>query len=305
MSSSQSKEQEAKDNNEYSKNFTRIPNILFASYKHLSKEEKFLYCTLRQVYWDARPRFVSLRDLSELTGYSVGALSKMLPRLHTCGLIHKEIRKEKGKDGKEKGNAKYHITIPDIWEINREYFSCSPNERTDPSEKLVHQMTQACSPNDTSLFTKSDKVVPFGEQDQAQVEHAKDTLKTSLKKERKTHSSIPSISLSSEEQRVYDFACSELFKANSPRITPKLKEECENLAKHVKTLEQFQNLLAFVRALPYIKGQIHLKNLVNALNGWLQTQYKPTQGADKPIKQSSDVEKYKAKRNRILAQAGG
>src|SRR5438445_3067035 len=124
----QGKAQEKQDNDNYSKNFTRIPNIIFSSYKRLTKEEKFLYCTLREVYWDMKPRFVSTRELSELTGYSRGALANMLPRLHKCGLIHAEIRRERGKDGKEKGNAKYHITIPDIWELNRKYFASSAEE---------------------------------------------------------------------------------------------------------------------------------------------------------------------------------
>lgn len=181
-----SKDQEKQDNEKYSKNFTRIPNILFASYKKLTKEEKFLYCTLREVYWDMKPRFVSLRDLSELTDYSIGALSKMLPRLNTCGLIHAEKKKEKGQNGKEKGNSKYHISIPDIWELNRQFFDCSPNEQfEDPSEKIGQPCSpneqvrspneQPCSPNDTRLFTKSDKVVSFGELDRAQVERAKDS----------------------------------------------------------------------------------------------------------------------------------
>lgn len=69
-------------------------------------------------------------------------------------------------------------------------------------------------------------------------------------------------------QRIFDFACSELFKAKKPEITPKLKGECEELASHVKTLEQFQSLLQFVRA--NLKPPYHLKNMVNALNDWLQ-----------------------------------
>lgn len=131
-----------------------------------------------------------------------------------------------------------------------------------------------------------------------------------------THSSIPSqsftsseptqeeITLTEDEQRIYDVACSEMFKAKPPEITPKLKEECADLAKHITTIEQFQSLLAFVRALPYIKGKIHLKNLVNELNGWLQTQYKPTAIAGPP-KQSSQIEQLKAIQARILAQAAG
>lgn len=67
------KKQEQRDNEEYSKNFTRTPNVLFASYKHLTKEEKYLYIDLRRIYWDAKPRYVSLRELSNLTEYSTSA----------------------------------------------------------------------------------------------------------------------------------------------------------------------------------------------------------------------------------------
>ncbi len=178
---------EKRDNNNYADHFTRIPNILFDSYKHLTKEEKWLFASLRCLCWDdSTPKYRTLRDLSNDTGFSIGALSKMLPRLHIVGLIHAEIKRKRTKDGKEAGNALYHITIIDIWEQNRQFYSCSPNEQVDPSDILVHQMTQACSPNDTSLFTKSDRLVSFGELDQAQTEHTKDinnktTLKTTKK----------------------------------------------------------------------------------------------------------------------------
>lgn len=306
------KQQEKQDNENYSKNFTRVPNIVFVSYKYLTKEEKFLYCTLRQVYWDMKPRFVSLRDLSEATGYAVGALSKMLPRLHTCGLIHSEIRHEKGKDGKVKGHAKYHITIPDIWELNRKYFEASSEEQAamDPSLKLaqgiVHQMnnTKDCSPNDTELFTKCDSsvhqmndIVPFREQSQAQLERAKDKKDIS-KDERKNEQSRqtspistsdesfirssnfsssfssqetkPQISLTEDEQRIVKFAQKDLFKAMLPEASEKLKNECAALAPHIKTQEQFDSLLGHVRA--KLKAPYHLKNMVNALNDWMQTQ---------------------------------
>lgn len=200
-----SKQQEKQDNENYSKNFTRVPNIVFVSYRHLTKEEKFLYCTLRQVYWDMKPRFVTLRELSAMTGYSVSALCKMVPHLHICDLIHAEVRKEKGKDGKEKGNPKYHITIPDIWELNKRYFEASPEEQAkiDPSLKLVHEneqdllkpvheKVQPCSPNNTRLFTKTNKVVAFGEQVQAQVERTKDNNKDTLK-EREKDSVAPAV----------------------------------------------------------------------------------------------------------------
>lgn len=178
-------EEEKKSNEQYSKNFTRLPNVLFIAYPDVTKEEKYLYADLRRVYWDMKPRFVSLRELSDATKYSISALSKMLPRLHEAGLIHAEIRREKAKNGREKGNPKYHITIVDIWEVNRMFFSCSPKEQVElavvPSAQLVHEIEQACSRNTTSSFTKNDKPDTFGELDRAQVERAKDNNKDTSK----------------------------------------------------------------------------------------------------------------------------
>jgi hypothetical protein len=161
-----SKDKEQKDNEEYSKHFTRIPNMLFVSFKYLSKEEKFLYCTLKSVYWDAKPRFVSLRELSDMTSYSRGALGNMLPRLHKCGLIHAEIRKEKDSKGEEFGNPKYNITILDLWEINRQYYSCPPNgrDKLDPSLTLVHEKCQSCPPNGQDPVHEKCQECPFGGQ---------------------------------------------------------------------------------------------------------------------------------------------
>lgn len=116
----------------YNKNFTRIPNIIFVSprYAHLTNEELFLYCKLRGIYWDTKPHFQSLRDISTKTKYSIGALSKMLPRVSSCGLIHAEIIQEYHPDGTKKGKPKYRLSITDIWEENREYFEkCSANEQ--------------------------------------------------------------------------------------------------------------------------------------------------------------------------------
>jgi len=91
------------------------------------------------------------------------------------------------------------------------------------------------------------------------------------------------VTLTEEEQAIYEFGVQTLFKAKPPLKTAKLKGECAEIAEHVKTLEQFQSLLQFVRALPYIQGQVHLKNLVNALNGWLVSQQPaPSTSSQKP-----------------------
>jgi hypothetical protein len=132
-----SNEQEKRDNENYAKNFTRVCKIILDSYKHLTYEEKFLYIKMREVYWDAKPRFATLREISHLTGYAISALSRILPRLHKCALIHAEIKQEYNPDGTKKGKPKYYISIPDIWELNRKYYECSPQERFDPSVVLL------------------------------------------------------------------------------------------------------------------------------------------------------------------------
>lgn len=182
----QSQDKEKKANEDYSKNFARIPNMLFVSYKLLTKEEKFLYCTLKSVYWDTRPRYVSLRELSEMTNYSTGALSKMIPRLHACALVHAEIRREKDRHGKECGNAKFNITILDIWELNQKYFSCSVDERDllDPSQKLVHEMNEPVQQMNKPVHEKR-QGRSRNEHVRAQPKLTKESIKTSLKTNKK------------------------------------------------------------------------------------------------------------------------
>lgn len=284
------KDKEQRDNEAYSKGFARIPNMLFASYKYLSKEEKFLYCTLKSVYWDAKPRFVSLRDLGDLVGFSPGALSKMLPRLTTCGLINAEIKRERGKDGKEKGNPKYNITILDIWELNRRYLSCSPNERDllDPSLELVHENTQACSPNDTSLLPKTHKTVhqmnkfthvekPVKPSKTTPKERIKTSLKTSLKKESMLP---PSPGADEKDSSTLSFTPDESLliswikelRIRKPKDDEKVREYVCALAPHVKSKEALKSLFDFT------KEQIQqstlkvkttfLGNLVDYLDEW-------------------------------------
>src|SRR5437868_567882 len=100
---SMSNDQEKRDNDNYAKNFTRTCNIVLESYKHLTHEEKFLYIKLKCVYWDAKPRFATLREIAHITGYAISALSRILPRLHKCGLVHAEIKQEYNPDGTKKG----------------------------------------------------------------------------------------------------------------------------------------------------------------------------------------------------------
>lgn len=284
----QNKGNEQKDNENYSKNFARIPNMLFASFKHLSKEEKFLYCTLKSVYWDARPRYVSLRELSELTGYSRSALGAMLPRLDTCGLVHAEIRKEKDKHGNEVGNAKYNITILDIWELNKEYYSCPPERQDslDPSLILVHENVQACPRNKPSLSTKAAKPVHENVQVRAQAERAKkekERIKTSLKEEEE------SASLSSPALSIWNLWCEAqgyIVKRDWTKIE---KERCITLATMCKeaSIDLTPKLMNEVREWAqakqsFLRNDWALKNLINALPDYFKYASSVTQQLTMP-----------------------
>lgn len=274
-----------KENQDGFKNFARIPNMLFVSFRHLSREEKFLYCTLKSIYWDAKTRYVSLRELGDAAGYSTGALSKMLPRLHTCGLVNAKIQQELDKKGRPKGNPKYQITVLDIWELNTYYHSCSANERDvlDPSLKLVQQMnepvhesTQGCSPNDTSSFTKDDEPDTFGEQDQAQTERAKDkkdSLKTSSKKDERSSATQPATSLSfssPEEAERYEWIKQE--KVICPKDQAKVYEYVQALIV-ITSRDQLHRLKEVARAeIPGTNKKVFLGNLVSSLDGFLQAE---------------------------------
>lgn len=302
--------------NEKNKNFSSIPNMLFASFKHLTREEKYLYCNLKCIYWDNKAHAVTLRELSELVDYSTGALKQMLDRLRICGLAQTEIKREKDKSGQEVGNPKYHITILDIWELNKLYFSSTPEARAklDPSLKLVHEKRQdtdkkpvhqirqdrgTCSPNDTSLFTKRDKPVPFGEQGQAQNERAKDVSKDPSKNITSTKDStppalvpassslpsslIPLENLSDLERAFWDLWCS--LKDIKPAFNEKAYGYVKQMAPHITTIDDLNSLLEYAKK--KIKDdpskrdkQVHLGNLKGYYEGWKETR-KPV-ASDKP-----------------------
>jgi chaperonin cofactor prefoldin len=76
--------------------------------------------------------------------------------------------------------------------------------------------------------------------------------------------------LTESSQHIYGFACKTLFTAKKPEITQKIKDECELLAPHIKTFEQFKSLLQYVQS--KFEAPYHLKNMTNELNDWLQIQ---------------------------------
>ncbi len=297
-----SNEHEKRDNENYAKNFTRVCNIVLDSYNHLTHEEKFLYIKLRCVYWDARPRFATLREISHLTGYAISALSRILPRLDKCGLVHAEIKQEYNPDGSKKGKPKYYITLPDIWELNRKYYECSPEERFDPSvvllenENVLLKNKNVLQKNENVLLENN--IVPPEEhfcptQDASQARSQRSKDKKDSNKDRmkdregtvtapepeapsSTPSSLSSVSTEKldtpEQERIAGY----LEELDFPfDITPENKSHLEKIAKHVKSLEKMRSLLAHTKNQEHLKGKaIYLGNLANTnnLNGWKQKQ---------------------------------
>ena len=111
------------------------PRIVRTQYKDLSHAEKWLYTCLKDLCGDKGSCFRSLRSLSEETDISIASLSKMIPHLHSKGLIHAE-KKRRSASGKEV----WHISIVDIWQENAKYCKdCSKNEQSHEEDTEVVQ----------------------------------------------------------------------------------------------------------------------------------------------------------------------
>jgi predicted transcriptional regulator len=112
------------------------PRIVRTKYKELSHTEKWLYTCLKDLCGDKGTCFRALRTLSEETDISIGSLSTMIPHLHAVGLIHAE-KKSRGRGGKEV----WHISIVDIWQLNKDY--CSEIEQqTDGDVQILNNTSR-------------------------------------------------------------------------------------------------------------------------------------------------------------------
>lgn len=111
--------------------FAVTPRIVRVEYKQLSHAEKWLYVCLKDLCGDKGVCFRTLRSLAEETDISLGSLSTMIPKLQKAGLIHAE-KKRRSLTGKEV----WHISIVDIWQLNRDY--CSKSEQS--TQQFVQPM---------------------------------------------------------------------------------------------------------------------------------------------------------------------
>jgi hypothetical protein len=114
---------------------------------------------------------------------------------------------------------------------------------------------------------------------------------------------LPALSLSSEEQGFYDLWSQMPFNVILPKVTETLETHCATLAPHVKTLDQLKSLCVFARVYDHvpIDKDIKLGNLVNALNGWLQTR-STTPSPTKPRSADDPLAKYGAIAARFIKQ---
>lgn len=103
--------------------YAMTPRIVRTKYKNLSHTEKWLYTCLKDLCGKKGTCFRSLRSLKEETDISIASLSTMIPKLHAAGLIHAE-KKRRSASGKEI----WHISIVDIWQLNKDY--CSEIEQS-------------------------------------------------------------------------------------------------------------------------------------------------------------------------------
>jgi hypothetical protein len=124
-------------------------------------------------------------------------------------------------------------------------------------------------------------------------ENKEETKKKDREKDRPTHSSTPhssskisfsssqaqkeEVTLTDEEQHVYDLACQRFFISKPSEITPTVKKQCAEIAEAgIKTLEQMKDLEKVVRQEHHLGNKpIYLGNLVRGLNAWRQIQNVP------------------------------
>ena len=95
------------------------------------------------------------------------------------------------------------------------------------------------------------------------------------------------VTLSPEEQQVYDLGSQTIFKVKPPKVTQTVKGHCAEIAKAgVTTLDKMESLVAFTKQEKHLIGKtLYLGNLVNALNGWLLSQQlssKPSSSDKRP-----------------------
>ncbi len=111
--------------------FAVVPRVVRTQYKDLTHSDKWLYTCLKDLCGDKGTCFRTLRALKEETDISIASLSTMIPKLHEAGLIHAE-KKRRSNSGKEV----WHITIVDIWQLNKDF--CSAIEQS--KDEIVQQL---------------------------------------------------------------------------------------------------------------------------------------------------------------------
>lgn len=119
-----------KDRSNDRKYFTMLPNIVWTM--GLSVYDLWLYATIKRVAGEHDSCWMSTRQLSDLSGVSLGQISKSKDNLVAVGLISVDERESAD------GPPRDEITVCDVWEKNR--FSCSQGD----------QLAVSCSPHDQS-----------------------------------------------------------------------------------------------------------------------------------------------------------
>jgi hypothetical protein len=263
--------------------YATIPRIVRIKYKDLSHAEKWLYVCLKDLCGDKGTCFRTLRSLSGETDISIASLSKMIPHLHSEGLIHAE-KKRRSESGKEV----WHISIVDIWQENVK--ACSKNEQSQEvvqnTNKDVQNLNETlgdCSKNERDCSNFSDRRMNSESRTDIEEitleERMNGASPTNSTPETSIHSSSsPLVEFTEEEERVYEHA--KKLKLSYLKKNEKNKAHCAKLlSEEVTTLEQMESLIQFCRQRPYLVGKdLNLGNLASELDGWLQVQQSQVSG---------------------------
>jgi len=178
--------------------YAMVPRLIRTSptYRDLTHAEKWLYVCLKDLCGDSGMCFRTLLSLSRETDFSTGALSQMIRRLHSYGLVHAE-KKRRG----DAGHELWHISIVDLWGANARTCGEKP---TPPEHSGNEQSGEDASENERSddadadsLHDMNDMLHDMNKTDQKRSEN--EVIRSRIGDRRRTREEQPSLSRTSEE----------------------------------------------------------------------------------------------------------
>lgn len=301
-----SKKPQNKFNGFEQSNTTPVPDILFDEImSELSGSElKVLLYIIRRT-----KGFKKDTDAISLTQFEKGIIKGDGTVLDKgCGLNRETICKalksleEKGYIKSEKrttGKGDNDVTLYSIRFKGEVVGKTNQGGRKNGPPNVVGKSAYGSRKNSTGVVGKSDPQETVLQQTvKQQTEGKNDTCQpnNSTSENSFSHSSsqVEEVEFDAGEERIRGYANETICKANHLKKSILNKGHCSKLAGHIKTIEQFRDLIAYSRKEQNLeKKKLHIGNLVHGLDGWLQLQEEAELPAMGPTVPSEQPEKPK------------